>query len=182
MDPPEVACGCCTNCASLGGSDADTTPATTPDTPPLVVTPNAAGEEPNPNLNGGEGAIDYSALYGSRGQHIAAKLAEVSSEVYVKDSSRAAAAEWIIKEDPMDMESSDPDLTQRWILTLMWYALDGPNWTYTNFRTGSDECEWDQIDCDSEGKVSGITLGKDHWMRNNRALSESHKNVLPFMQ
>lgn len=134
MDPPLVDCDCCAPC------DGDITAG--PTTPASPQT------------------IDYSEKFGRRGQRIAEALEEVSEEIYDLGSSRAAAAEWIIEKDAMELEHSDPLLAQRFLLGLLYFQLDGSNWIYSNFLTGEEECNWDGITCNDDGEVTEIVLRK----------------------
>jgi hypothetical protein len=134
LDPPLVDCECCDPC----GDDESSGP-TTPADPQK---------------------IDYLAVFGRRGQRIAEALEAVSEQIYELGSNRAAAAEWLIKDDAMDLEHSDPLLMQRFVLALLYFQLDGTNWIYTDYLTGDDECQWDGITCNDDNEVTDIILSE----------------------
>ena len=138
LEPPLVECDCCTPCS--GGEN--------------------TGLE-GPQTGGSLGQLDYLALFGRRGQHIAQELESLSPEIYVEGSSRASAAQWLIKEDGMNLEHSDPLLLQRFVLSLLYFQWDGPNWSSSdNYLTNQDECLWEGIECNDDNQVTGIVLGK----------------------
>jgi hypothetical protein len=135
MYPPLVDCDCCTPCSNKTGGNVTT------------MTPK---QQP----------IDYKAKFGNRGQRIAQVLEGVSEDIYSRGTRRAAAAEWIIKVDSMNLEHSDPLLVQRFVLALLYFELDGQNWVYKHFLKGDDECKWDGITCNEKGAVTEISLRK----------------------
>ena len=137
MYPPLVDCDCCTPCSNDSGGNMTT------------MTPK-------------QQSIDYKAKFGNRGQRIAQVLQGVSEDIYSRGTSRAAAAEWIIKVDSMSLEHSDPLLVQRFVLALLYFELDGQNWVYKHFLKGDDECNWDGITCNEKGEVTEISLRK-YW-------------------
>jgi hypothetical protein len=130
--PPLVECDCCTPC--------------TDESSPIMS--NLASEQ-----------LDYLALFGNRGQRIAKMLEDVSEAIYTPDSNSAAAAKWIIQEDVLQLEHSDPHLIQRFVLALLYFELDGNNWVYKDFLSG-EECIWDGITCDTNGVITSIILRK----------------------
>jgi hypothetical protein len=130
MDPPLVECDCCTPCPE------------------------------KENLSSSVNHIDYQKKFGSRGQSIAKLLEGVSEDVYASGSPSATAAEWIIKEDPQALDSTNPRLVQRYVLALVYFMLDGNNWVFKNFLTSANECEWDGISCNQNDEVTGIILRK----------------------
>jgi hypothetical protein len=140
-DPPKVTCDCCTNC-EIGTANIVSTVS-----PTGFPTPESTYER-----------IDYAVKYGRRGQHIAGILETYAEEVFQADTSWSMAADWIIATDPLELESSDPNLVQRWVLAVLYFQLDGVNWSYETFLSGSSECDWDQITCDEDGSVTSITL------------------------
>jgi hypothetical protein len=152
-DPPLVTCDCCTPC--------------TQESSPIVS-----------NLSSVSKQLDYLALFGNRGQRIAKVLEGVSEDIYTPGSNSAAAAKWIIHEDDLKLEHSDPHLIQRYVLTLLFFELDGNNWIYKHFLRG-EECTWDGITCDSNGVLISIILRKlghigillFHWIQSNTFVS-----------
>jgi hypothetical protein len=136
IEPPLVECDCCTPCSSDQGVDQDT----------------SSSSEPSQ-------AVDYQSIAGDRGVQIAQVLEGASSDVKVKGSSAAEAAIWLARSDPMMMAPDDAGLLQRWILTMMYYELDGPNWENADsFLTGESECQWEGIMCNTASKVTHIVL------------------------
>lgn len=148
-DIPKVTCDCCSNCeirsTDAGGTDEiGEKESSSPTSTPTPETTHAR--------------VDYAAKYGNRGDHISSILHEYAEEIFWADTPWFFATEWIIATDTLELESSDRNLVQRWVLAVLYFQLNGENWSYTNFLHGIDECQWDQIVCDSEGDITGITL------------------------
>lgn len=135
---PKVFCGCCTNCDSI------------------VMEEKA--DDGGISEDSQSSKLDYSALFGSRGKLVAQVIAEVSEEIYIPDTTRAEAMEWILKEDPMSLEHDDEGLVQRWVMALLYFQFGGANWIYTNYLNSDNECDWDQVTCDDDGQVTEIAL------------------------
>jgi hypothetical protein len=139
IEPPLVECDCCTPCHHEQGLD--------------------HGESSSSEIQETTHAVDYQTIAGDRGVQIAQVLERASSDVKVKGSSASDAAIWLARSDPMKMDPDDGGLLQRWILTMLFYELDGPNWENAkSFLTGESECLWDGITCNTSNKVTQIVL------------------------
>ena len=78
---------------------------------------------------------------------------------------------WIISDDPMRLCPEDINLYQRYALILLYFTTAGDDWNKctrdggtpcagASFLSGSHECDWGGITCDSSGRVIKISLGK----------------------
>ena len=81
------------------------------------------------------------------------------------------AYNWIVDDDPMQLCPGDSSLSQRYILALLYFTTQGDNWTKCrkdglapcaaeNFLSGTTECEWGGVSCDSSQQVTKLNLGK----------------------
>jgi hypothetical protein len=81
------------------------------------------------------------------------------------------AFSWIVEDDPLHLCPDDTNLLQRYALSLLYFATDGDNWikcrrddlapcNAENFLSGSHECEWGGITCDSVNRIQKINIGK----------------------
>lgn len=78
------------------------------------------------------------------------------------------AADWIVNEDPLSLEKDDPNLVQRYILAIIYFATKGESWwstrhfrqnfQNTTFLNEQHECDWFGIQCDDEDKVISVQL------------------------
>jgi hypothetical protein len=78
--------------------------------------------------------------------------------------SRKLALEWLLHDDPMQLDASDSNLRQRYILAMLMFEFGkmlmfesgGPD----DWLSDGDECEWRGVSCDDEGKVSQLDFSK----------------------
>jgi hypothetical protein len=70
--------------------------------------------------------------------------------------SRKLALEWLLHDDPMQLDASDSNLYQRFILALLAFESGGPD----DWLSDGDECRWNGVSCDDGGKVIELNLGK----------------------
>jgi len=75
-------------------------------------------------------------------------------EFETENSPQSKAALWLAEVDPLNVkvpeEGIDSDqgyqYMSRYVLALLYYATDGPNWQYKfNFMSGQDICQWTGI-------------------------------------
>lgn len=71
---------------------------------------------------------------------------------------RFLALDWILNNDEMELKVSDSNLYQRYILALLAFRFSSLEWT--NWLTGTDECEWYGVTCDDDGTVIGLEVGE----------------------
>ncbi|CAJ1948253.1 unnamed protein product [Cylindrotheca closterium] len=81
-------------------------------------------------------------------------------EVSTMDRSSAEykGLRFIASEDTLGLEpTKDPRLLERFALTVLYYSTNGAGWT-DSFRwvTGADHCNWYQVNCDSEDRVTKL--------------------------
>lgn len=152
MVPALVDCDCCTPCENDGDvmeNDKDDTGDEEDD----------AKDKEGANLSSTpQEQVDYQKIAGRRGTRIAEVLKEFSDNVYVPGSSASSATIWIAKDDSMGMEHDDDGLLQRWILAVLYFQLDGPNWEVDSFLSGDDECNWDGVTCNDVSQVTSVVL------------------------
>jgi hypothetical protein len=141
---PEIECSCCTLCCSADGlacAPSTEAPVTMPTLPPAV------GQ--------------------SRFDQLVAILSPISGAATFNDSSspQHKAAWWLASTDGLELDFSlevFDKVVQRYILALLYYALDGDNWTSRkNYVTDSASCLWGGTSCDAEGLVIEIDLGSN---------------------
>jgi len=146
--------------------------------PPPVASPVASptsfagsgGESPSRGelieQNCSESAVDRSAA-------ILSTLSSISSASTLQDNStpQYEAFAWIVDQDDLILCSGDSGITQRYILALIYFALNGSGWLECSAVSGSvctdgnpwldgstDACGWFGITCDDDGHVSVIKL------------------------
>lgn len=111
--------------------------------------------------------------------YLAAQGISSRRDLETRNSSQFLAAQWIANLDNMNLTIPDNKMDresfhQRYILALLYFALQGDEWTdQVDFLRGESECswnsfEWDKTDqmqgviCDDDFQVSGLYLGKLH--------------------
>ena len=63
--------------------------------------------------------------------------------------------------DSQGIEPSYETLLQRYILAILYYSTDGPNWKIsTKWLSYSHECDWLGIICNENGNIHAIDLRK----------------------
>ena len=103
-----------------------------------------------------------------RGRDIAFMTGSMSGMELISDVNSAVykATCWIIHDDPMQIESSNSAIVQRYALALLYYTTNGPNWNNKhNFLGPFSECEWcnmlnQGVFCNEDGNVKEIKLRK----------------------
>ena len=82
------------------------------------------------------------------------------------------AYDWLVNEDPANLDVdnlTDEALSQRYIVALLYFSLDGGNWfDQYDFLTASHVCTWNNgssrnklgIICDSSDKITGFAISK----------------------
>mmetsp|Transcript_35168 Transcript_35168/g.53193 ORF Transcript_35168/g.53193 Transcript_35168/m.53193 type:complete len:878 (-) Transcript_35168:788-3421(-) len=82
--------------------------------------------------------------------------------VSVLETAHSEPLTWIIEEDKKQLSADDPYLIQRYTLALIYYQMEGGNWTKNAkwLVQAINECEWEGIQCSSKGYVTSIILSK----------------------
>ena len=105
-----------------------------------------------------------------RGKHIMSQLATISGMDVLVDptTSQYKSACWIIFDDERHLDASSPNLVQRYVLALLYYATtNDTGWTdHFSFLSGKNECDWNGssdvfvggVFCDDEILVSELYL------------------------
>jgi hypothetical protein len=92
----------------------------------------------------------------------------LSGEAVLQDptSPQYRALEWLSFDDQAQLETSDDELEQRYLLAVLYFSMTGDNWFHsTKFLSGGSSCDWKGITCDtastsgSRPTVIAIQLG-----------------------
>ena len=89
------------------------------------------------------------------------------------DSSQVRAFNWLIGEDSLRLCPGDVNLLQRYTLAVLYFETAGDRWLRCSanettpceeerFLSGSHECLWGGIGCDSDNKVTSIHLDENN--------------------
>jgi hypothetical protein len=116
----------------------------------------------------------------TRAADIRNQLVTVSGTAALKDddSAQYKAYTWLLDEDPLQLKAHSPFLKQRYVLAVLFFSLDGPNWTNGDpwiVTLGGDDdfflnenpenvgleaaCSWEGVDCDEDNHISELYLG-----------------------
>ena len=104
---------------------------------------------------------------------IAKNIMDISGEGGFDDVEHPVyrAFSWIVEDDPLRPCPDDTNLLQRYALSLLYFATNGDEWIKCDrkgnancngqqFLSGSHECSWGGITCDSVDRVQKINIGK----------------------
>jgi len=136
VDCDDLLCDCCYGCSGSIGNN--------PDGRPIVYLP--------PEL---------------RAIEIRQKLNQVSFKQNDVDKSiQNKAADWIVNVDKLQLDSDSKELIQRYVLSVIYYSLDGDNWDVQDnnlgesdrWLTGKPYCSWIGITCDAKDNVMALDL------------------------
>ena len=95
-----------------------------------------------------------------RGQDTLVRLSTISgmADLTEIDSPRHQTACWLIKHDMLNLDVTAPNLLQRYIISLIYFANQGVDWTYSfGFLSAKHKCEWHHITCNN-GLITNINL------------------------
>lgn len=116
----------------------------------------------------------------TRPADVRSQLATISDAATLVDnnSSQYKAYMWLLDEDPLKLQAQSPSLKQRYVLVLLFFSSDGPNWTLRDpwietLRVNDHlalnqslpkigletECSWEGVECDENNYISGLLLG-----------------------
>jgi hypothetical protein len=87
---------------------------------------------------------------------------------------RVFALDWITNKDQLRPNASDPDLFQRYILVLLAYEFSNSRWL-----SDLDECRWDGVKCDKNGRVIQLELSESFMQSPSQV--EGHFLLTPFV-
>ena len=78
------------------------------------------------------------------------------------NSPRYNALDWIVEKDQLKLSECQDNLKQRYILALLFFAMNGDHWTDgSDWLNGTTfECEWKGVACDEKGKVNAVALSE----------------------
>jgi hypothetical protein len=80
----------------------------------------------------------------SREEIITTRLVEVSRGAALDPTTpQGQARDWIIEEDPAELNQRSPALLQRYAMAVLYFSLDGENWfDNRNWLSGESVCDW----------------------------------------
>jgi hypothetical protein len=81
-------------------------------------------------------------------------------------SAEERAVQWLIEDDLRTAVDDEPSLRQRYVLSILWFLQPtsptttgfGSDEYATTWTTNIDECEWYGVECDGNGRVTGLWL------------------------
>lgn len=116
-------------------------------------------------------------------EEITSLISMVSSENDLTNSSspQSKALNWIIKEDPLRLDSSSSHLLQRYGAMVLYFSLGGGGWFFsTDFASEKHECEWFGITCFGGGSpvITEISLRQN----NIKGIIPSEIMLFPLLQ
>jgi hypothetical protein len=88
---------------------------------------------------------DFTVAVAARRVDMLTKLYAISGVAQVKNGSlpQNAAAKWIIDDDQMKLDASSPELEQRYVVSLLYYAFNGSRWhNNTGYLSATNVCLW----------------------------------------
>lgn len=101
-------------------------------------------------------------------------LSKVSDGPALKahDSPQALAFDWITEDDELRVCPDDPNVVQRYVLGVLYFATSGDSWHRcavksedcdgSNFLSGTHECSWGGVVCDDQGNIIEIHLQENN--------------------
>jgi hypothetical protein len=111
-------------------------------------------------------AVSQSENLSSNQKEISDILISISGDEAIsnKYSSQRKAYNWMVHNDKYFADSETLDrnaVVQRYVLAAFYYATNGPLWKANNWLKGG-ECsdEWTGLQCNNEGQVLSLSLGK----------------------
>jgi len=99
-----------------------------------------------------------------RFEAIFSQISHISSNFTLQnlDSTQYNSIEWLADFDRRKVDPDDPELEERYILTVLFFSTKGDSWPYNaHWLTSAHICEWDNIDCinvNGYDKVSSLHL------------------------
>lgn len=83
------------------------------------------------------------------------------------------AYDWIVENDPLYLCPGEESLVQRYVLAVLYFSTSGDGWSNCTrdettpcngeaFLTDVPECKWGGIECETDGRVSVITLDNNN--------------------
>lgn len=114
-----------------------------------------------------------SPTFGGRARLITDKIISAMKNVISEEdllayqnntSAQSKALHWIIDIDQSNLNSNDIHLLQRFLLAVIYYQMDGPNWAQKDrWLFVASECTWYGVTCvEGNGNVIGINLGHNN--------------------
>jgi hypothetical protein len=123
-------------------------------------------------VQGRSRAVHYSSSMSSRMSATVDVLAEsgisLKSDLLREESPQYQAAYWIANQDserlsiPSNLDENPFQFVQRYVLTVLYYALNGNNWINSlNFTAGIHECGWFDSVPDASGQSFAVGVTCD---------------------
>jgi len=109
----------------------------------------------------------YSSHYNDVRDYLIKKDVSSQESLDANGSPQNTALYWIAETDQMDLKLENPNLIQRYVLTVLYYSADGSKWTNSDaYLTDSLECEWYGVDCNNETLVVNVSLASNNLVGN----------------
>jgi len=78
------------------------------------------------------------------------QLGNITSEHFLNDDStpQRQALNWLVDADPLNLRFDDPNLIQRYVLAVLYFALGESRFLKrAGWMSGTDVCEWPKVEC-----------------------------------
>jgi len=81
----------------------------------------------------------------------------------VPSSPQTKAMNWIIDDDPIQMNGCSRELLERYSTVVIYFSLGGDLWySKSKWLSGESICIWEGVTCDDSGKVNSLNLGMNN--------------------
>lgn len=185
--PPKLFCPCCSKCYPLDAETWSPTssphptsapkqnttlpptstpskqPTTAPTAAPSTPSPSRGGKIPIPVLTNPPAPTNtptpLSADYAKLLALLSSSSPDGGKALLIPKSNQRSAASWLV-ENPLYSTYSEERKIVRYALAMLYLSLDGPGWTSNDgwMDDRTDECDWAEVVCDEQGKVSKLNL------------------------
>ena len=87
------------------------------------------------------------------------RLSIISSvDIDIPNSPQFKAAQWILNQDEMGYAEDSKYLPQRFVAAILYYKIEAGSDKCFELNESIDECEWNNIKCDTNGFVTELTM------------------------
>ena len=91
-------------------------------------------------------------------------LSEVTDPSLLLDMSTPQGMAYFFLLDEVPSYICSPTVVQRYSLSVFYFSTEGSRWTEdSGWLSRRQECEWFGVECNSNGLVTSLSLGKYHW-------------------
>jgi len=116
---------------------------------------------------GGQQVNETSVQQAKRANEISQLIRSISTNSTLEDPSspQSKAFAWLAYNDQLQLSLtgnnsvSKARLTQRYIMSLFYFSLNGGGWkSITSWLSSAAECDWEQVECGKNNRVTAIDL------------------------